>query len=104
QRSRRERLKGLISSGPYRRRQIVLAEQELSRQQGPLPARPETTTESAERAARRSLRAQIAKLERELSDAFVTAFPMGGIDAPAPVRAQPRMLSFGELEDARDAL
>ena len=34
-----------------------------------------------ERAARRALRAQIARLERELSDAFVTAFTMGGLDA-----------------------
>jgi hypothetical protein len=30
-----------------------------------------------EAAARRSLRVQIARLERELADAFVTAFPMG---------------------------
>ena len=35
-----------------------------------------------ERAARRALRTQIARLERELSDAFVTAFPMGGLDQP----------------------
>ena len=36
--------------------------------------------DGGERAARRALRAQIARLERELSDAFVTAFEMGGLD------------------------
>src|SRR3954447_25447443 len=58
-----------------------------------------------ERAARRSLRDQIAKLERELAAAFVGAFPRQGIDfgvARAP--GGPRMLSLGELEDVRDAL
>ena len=32
--------------------------------------------------ARRTLRQQIARLERELADAFVTAYPMGGLAAP----------------------
>ena len=62
------------------------------------------TTEAAELAARRSLRRQIARLERELSDAFVTAYQMGG---PAPMRAQlgePRLLDLGELELVRDEL
>ena len=55
-------------------------------------------------AARRTLRAQISKLERELSDAFVTAFEMGG---PAPLseqRGEPRLLDLGELERVRDEL
>jgi hypothetical protein len=58
-----------------------------------------------ERAARRNLREQIARLERQLADAFVTAFPMGGLP-PAPVRvwAEPRMLGLGELEVVRDDL
>ncbi len=58
-----------------------------------------------ELAARRSLRAQIDKLERELSDAFVTAYPMGGLDEP-PTRscAAPRLLGLGELERVRDDL
>ena len=34
---------------------------------------------SDERAARRSMRAQIGRLERDLSDAFVTAYPLGGL-------------------------
>ncbi len=40
--------------------------------------------EQGERAARRSLRAQIDKLERELADAFVTAYPMGGLERVEP--------------------
>ena len=42
----------------------------------------EADDERAQRAARRSLRAQIARLERELADAFVTAYRMGGLDQP----------------------
>ncbi len=57
-----------------------------------------------ERAARRSLRAQIARLERELADAFVTAFRLGGIEAPSADRSQPRLLDLGELERVRDEL
>ena len=60
-----------------------------------------------DRAARRSLRGQIARLERELADAFVTAFPMGGLPQPAAVAAAPgsaRLLDLGELEVVRDEL
>jgi hypothetical protein len=63
---------------------------------------------SDELAARRSLRAQIAKLERELSDAFVTAYADGV--APAALRqpgirfTHPRMLGLEELELQRDGL
>src|ERR1700759_4839340 len=57
-----------------------------------------------ERAARRSLRHQIARLERELADAFVTAFPMGGLDQPPAIVAHPRLLGLGELESVRDDL
>jgi hypothetical protein len=61
--------------------------------------------EDGERAARRSLRAQIAKLERELADAFVTAFPMGGLAQPqAGRRREARVLDLGELERVRDGL
>ena len=70
-----------------------------------LPITPsERTAESGERAARRTLRAQIARLEREFSDAFVTAFPMGGLEQPVPVGAEPRLLDMGELEVVRDEL
>jgi hypothetical protein len=57
-----------------------------------------------ERAARRTLREQIARLERELSHAFVTAFPMGGLAQPAPVATHARLLDLGELEVVRDDL
>ena len=60
-----------------------------------------------ERAARRTLREQIARLERELADAFVTAFPMGGLPQPAAMASAPgsaRLLDLGELEVVRDEL
>jgi hypothetical protein len=67
------------------------------------------SSREAQAAARRSLRAQIARLERELSDAFVTSFDMGGLADPAPaaggaVAAGPRLLDLGELEQVRDEL
>jgi hypothetical protein len=61
-------------------------------------------SEPDERGARRALRRQIARLERELADAFVTAFPMGGLDLPSPTAAEPRLLGLGELERVRDQL
>jgi hypothetical protein len=61
-------------------------------------------TEVDEGAARRSLRKQIVRLERELSEAFVTAYRMGGLDLPDDTQAQPRLLDLGELERVRDEL
>lgn len=60
--------------------------------------------EPDERGARRALRRQIARLERELADAFVTAYPMGGLELPPPIAAEPRLLGLGELERVRDQL
>jgi hypothetical protein len=61
--------------------------------------------EVGDRAARRSLRLQIAKLERELADAFVTAYPMGGFELPSGSGgAEPRLLGLDELERVRDEL
>jgi hypothetical protein len=60
--------------------------------------------ETDERAARLTLRRQISRLERDLADAFVTAFPMGGLPQPAAVAATPRLLALGELERVRDEL
>ena len=57
-----------------------------------------------ERAARHTLRAQIARLERELAAAFVTAFPMGGLPQPATGAGHARLLELGELEVIRDEL
>jgi hypothetical protein len=62
-------------------------------------------TAGQEGAARRALRGQIARLERELADAVAAAFPLGAPDVrvPAPA-AGPRLLGLGELEALRDAL
>jgi hypothetical protein len=57
-----------------------------------------------ERAARRTLRAQIARLEQELSEAFVTASAIGGLPAPPGYSSRPRILGLGELEQVRDEL
>ena len=57
-----------------------------------------------ERSARRAMRTQIARLEAELGDAFVTAFPMGGLNQPPAFAAIPRLLDLGELERVRDDL
>ncbi len=58
-----------------------------------------------ERAARRAMRSQIARLERDLSGAFVTAFPMGGLDSvTGPAARDARVLTLGELERVRDEL
>jgi hypothetical protein len=64
----------------------------------------ERVGEGDQRAARRTLRAQIARLEGDLSDAFVTAFPMGGLEQPVAFAAEPRLLDLGELEVVRDEL
>jgi hypothetical protein len=60
-----------------------------------------------ERAARRSLRTQIARLERTLGEAVFAAFPHvsdAELHAGGPVVAGPRLLGLGELERVRDEL
>ena len=57
-----------------------------------------------ERAARRSLLGQIAKLESELAALFCSAYPRTGFDWEVPSRGGPRILSLGELERIRDGL
>lgn len=57
-----------------------------------------------ERQARRALRDQIAKLERELGSIFVSAFPRQGFEWSIAGRGGPRILSLGELEQVRDEL
>jgi hypothetical protein len=83
---------------------MSLLEQDSTASKLRFPAVPETTPEHAERAARQTLRKQIARLERELADAFVTAWPMGGLEHPDRHRSQPRLLDLGELERVRDEL
>ncbi len=71
----------------------------------PPPGLPGTSrVEIDERAARRSLRDQIAKLERELSQAFASAYPRQGFEWSVPGRSGPRILALGELERVRDDL
>lgn len=58
-----------------------------------------------EAAARRTLRRQIADLERKLGEAFVSAFPRTAVDVRVGhAERGPRMLSLGDLEAHRDAL
>jgi hypothetical protein len=54
-----------------------------------------------ERAARRSLRDQIAKLERDLVVTATSVYPRLALPS-VPGRAGPRLLSLGELEAVRD--
>jgi DNA-binding transcriptional regulator YhcF (GntR family) len=65
------------------------------------PVQPAATAPSAadERTERRSLRAQIERLERELAEIE----PLSGLTAP-PADAQPRLLSASELRQVRDTL
>ena len=58
----------------------------------------------SEQAARRALRTQIARMERELSELFATSFPRRGIDWTVGAGGGPRVLGLGELERIRDDL
>lgn len=57
-----------------------------------------------EAAARRTLRTQIARLERELGDTVLAAFPHIRTAPSAPRTSGPRLLDLGELEEVRDDL
>jgi hypothetical protein len=62
-------------------------------------------TEIDERAARRTLLDQIARLEGELADLFCTTFPREGFEwAVRSPRGGPRVLPLAELERVRDGL
>jgi hypothetical protein len=70
-----------------------------------LPAVPSPLrTDFDEAAARRSLREQIAKLERELAVVFASAYPRRGLEWRVGSTGGPRVLGLGELEVVRDAL
>jgi hypothetical protein len=68
-----------------------------------LPA-PRPLTLPDDRAARRSLRAQVARLERELTDLGCSVWPRKGFEFGVSARGGARLLSLAELEEARDAL
>jgi AcrR family transcriptional regulator len=57
-----------------------------------------------EGAARRSLREQIAKLERELAALFTSAYPQRDIEWQVTSPGGPRVLGIGDLEALRDEL
>jgi hypothetical protein len=59
---------------------------------------------TSERAARATLRDQIARLERQVSAVVVGAYPRLDDVPPIPSYRGPRLLSLGELECVRDAL
>jgi hypothetical protein len=83
---------------------VSLLDQEI-RESHVVPSIRDADLVGDELAARRSLRAQISRLERELADAFVTAYPMGGLDElPVGGISDPRLLDLGELERVRDEL
>ena len=75
----------------------------------PIQVPPRTTplappAEVDERAARRSLREQIAKLERDYASTAAAAFPKVELSADSIGHAGPRLLGLGELEATRDDL
>src|SRR5215212_1317938 len=57
-----------------------------------------------ERAARRSLLDQVARLEEELSQLFCSVWPRKGFEWTVAGRGGPRLLSLAELEELRDEL
>ena len=71
----------------------------------PPPSVPFVTTGPDERAARRDLLEQIARLESDLAALFCSAYPRGGFDWAVKSRGGgPRVLSLSELERLRDDL
>jgi hypothetical protein len=59
---------------------------------------------TSEAAARRTLREQIGRLERELSTVVAATYPRLDPGPPLSSLGGPRLLSLGELERVRDAL
>jgi len=57
-----------------------------------------------EKAARRSLLDQVARLEDELGQLFCSTWPRQGLDWGVRSRGGPRLLSLAELEELRDDL
>jgi hypothetical protein len=76
--------------------------------QGPgVPARPHAPAPArdAEHGARQALREQVARLERDLADTLIAAFPHDAVDVTVPARGRgPRILGLGDLELLRDDL
>ena len=71
-------------------------------QRRPVPLAPLTRPD--ERAARRSLLDQIARLEEELAQLFCSTWPRKGFEWDVASRGGPRLLGLAELEELRDDL
>jgi hypothetical protein len=67
-------------------------------------ALPVPATAPDERAARRSLLDQIARMEEELSQLFCSTWPRQGFEWAVASRGGPRLLPMQELEELRDEL
>lgn len=70
----------------------------------PPPSAPVLVPDVDERAARRSLLDQIAKLETELSSLFCATYPRLGFEWQVRSHGGPRLLGLDELEQIRDNL
>ncbi len=70
----------------------------------PAPSPAERPGDVAVGAARRSLRDQIARMERDLSELFASTSPRLGIDWRVGAAGGPRVLGLAELERIRDGL
>jgi hypothetical protein len=79
---------------------LKLPPRELAGTAPSLPLR----TDVDDAAARRSLREQIARLERELAALFTSVHPRQGFQWQVPAPGGPRLLTIGELEALRDDL
>ena len=66
----------------------------------PAPVTPDVD----ERAARRTLREQIARLERDLASAVIAAYPHLPAGSASAGAGGPRLLGLGDLERIRDDL
>jgi hypothetical protein len=89
---------GLEDSGTLTK--LPLRDTEGVRAAPSLPLR----TDVDEAAGRRSLREQIARMERELAAMFTSAHPRRGLDWSVRSPGGPRLLGMGELEALRDDL
>jgi AcrR family transcriptional regulator len=65
---------------------------------------PSIDTDVDDQSARRTLRQQIAKLERELATLFASTKPGDGLEWRVPSPGGPRVLDVGDLEALRDDL
>jgi hypothetical protein len=74
-------------------------QEEQQRRSAPVPR-----TLPDERAARRTLLEQVARLEAELGQLFCSTWPRKGFDFAVGGRGGPRLLSLADLEELRDEL